>query len=139
VPHSESCEPRELLGAIAEVTVGALAERAIACAGDDAVFLLGRRAVPLLGIYCPNCRTTWPAPLRLLPAAQAARACACAAPLRPLGERNAVSARELLVPAVASLSLAAWGAGHGDEFTVAGRKGRVRLCCRFDWRDLDEA
>jgi len=40
---------------------------------------------------------------------------------------------------VASLSLAAWGAGHGDEFTVAGRKGRVRLCCRFDWRDLDEA
>lgn len=139
VPHSESCEPRELLGAIAEVTVGALAERAIACAGDDAVLLLGRRAVPLAGIYCPDCRTTWPAPLRLLPAAQAARACACAAPLRPLGERNAVSARELLVPAVASLSLAAWGAGHGDEFTVAGRKGRVRLCCRFDWRDLDEA
>ena len=139
VPHSGSSDAHEPLGAIAEVTVGVLVERAIGCAGDDAVLLLGRRAVPLAGIYCPDCRRTHPAPLRLLPAAQAARPCGCTAPLRPLGERNAVSARELLVPALASLTLAAWGAGHGDEFVVAGRKGRVRLCCRFEWGDLDES
>ncbi|TMA43940.1 MAG: hypothetical protein E6J83_09465 [Deltaproteobacteria bacterium] len=54
VPHSESSDAHEPLGAIAEVTVGALAERAIGRAGDDAVLLLGRRAVPLAGIYCPD-------------------------------------------------------------------------------------
>jgi len=139
VSHAEPSDPREPLGSIAEVTVGALAERALACAGDDAVLLLGRRAVPLAGIYCPECRTTRPTPLRLLPAALATRACACHAPLRPLGERNTVSVRELLAPGVASLTLAAWGAGHGDEFLVAGRRGQVRLCCRFDWRHLDES
>jgi len=135
VPHGPR-EPHAEIDAIGTVTVGALAERAMAAAGDDAEFLLGRRGVPLGGMYCPVCRTTWAVPPLLLPAARAVRHCRCAAPPRPLGERSTVSARELLARDVASLTLAAWGAGHGDEVRARGRRGTVRLRCRFAWEEL---
>jgi hypothetical protein len=57
---------------------------------------------------------------------------------RPLGERHTIAIHELLDPRLASLSLAAWGAGHGDEFLVRGNLGRARLRCTFDWSDLDD-
>jgi hypothetical protein len=139
IPHAPSPRPiADLGGTIASVTVGALAERAIACVGDDAELLLGRRAVPLAGLYCPRCRAVAPATPFLLPAAlAAARPCACGEPLRALGQRHTIGAQELAHLGVASLSLAAWGAGHGDEFLVAGRRGRARLRCHFDWSELE--
>jgi hypothetical protein len=140
VAHGGACERAEHLGGtVSAVAVGALAERALARAGDDAAFVLGRRGVPLGGLYCPRCRAMAPAPLLLLPAARAVRFCGCGEAPRPLAERSTIAARELLAPAVASLTLARWGAGHGDEFLVTGRRGRVRLCCAFDWSDMDAA
>lgn len=142
VPHGSQGERHEpiagLGGAISAVTVGMLAERAIAYAGDDAEVGLGRRAVPLGGLYCPRCRAVAPAPPLLMPAAVAAWcACDCGAIPRPLGVRSTISARELRCPEVVSLSLAAWGAGHGDEFVTAGSRGRIRLRCTFEWSHLD--
>jgi len=132
-------DPIEDLGdTIAGVTVGSLAARALAFAGDDAEILLGRRAVPLGGLYCQRCSALAPAPLALLSAPEARRSvCGCGEMPLPLGTRNIVGARELGASEVAAWSLAAWGAGHGDEFMTAGRHGRVRLRCRFDWRELD--
>jgi hypothetical protein len=123
---------------IAAVAVGTLAERALASAGDDAEILLERRAIARAGLYCSHCRATAPAALLLLPAAVARwSGCGCGAPLRPLGTRATIPARELLESSVASLTLAAWGAGHGDAFAVVGRLGRIRLRCAFNWGDLD--
>ena len=141
VPHRTSdhdlSRVADLGGTVGALSVAALAEAAIDFAGDDAQILLGRRAVPLGGCYCPRCRAVSTAP-PLLPAALATwNACSCGA-ARPLGERNSIGARELLGRDVASLSLRAWGAGHGDEFVAAGRKGDIRLRCAFDWRNLDE-
>lgn len=128
----------ELGGAIAAVMVGTLAERAITCVGDDAEIVLDRRAVPLGGLYCPRCRAISTARPLLVPAALATwQACACGWTPRPLGECSTLSARELLGSEVAALSLAAWGAGHGDEFVATGRNGRVRLRCTFEWSDLE--
>jgi hypothetical protein len=140
VMHDGARERVEDLGSgIATLTVGLLAQRALACAGEDAALLLGRRSVPLGGFYCQRCRAIGPAPLLLLPAAKAATPCDCGGLPRPLAERSTVAIRELLSPQIATLTLAAWGAGHGDEFVVTGHKGRVRLRCAFDWRDLDAA
>lgn len=138
VPHDR--RPASVgLGPIGTVTVGALAEQAMARAGEDAEIDFGRRVVPLAGLYCPRCRATWPAPPLLLPAARAAvPGCGCPEPPRPLGERSAVEARDLLAPAVASLDLRAFGAGHGDEVVATGTAGRVRLSCAFAWSDLDD-
>jgi hypothetical protein len=140
VPHprpDDPLEPREDLGgSVAEVPVARLAERALALAGEQAEIDLGRRALPLGGLYCPCCRALSPAQPLLLPAAQAAaRACSCGELPQPLGERHTVGARELL--ALGPLSLAAWGAAPGDEFSVVGRR-RVRLTCRFDWGEIDD-
>jgi hypothetical protein len=127
-------------GGIWQVTVGTLAERALARAGDDAEIVLGDRAVPLGGLYCPRCGALAPAAPLLVPAAVAAapRPCGCGAPLGPLGERAAVGARELLDPALAPLSLRAWGAGPGDELVAVGRRGAVVLRCPFTWEELDD-
>jgi molybdopterin/thiamine biosynthesis adenylyltransferase len=130
----------ELGGSTRAASVGTLAGRAIAALGNDARIDLGRRAVPLRGIYCSGCRRVTRPPKLLMPAAlQAGRSCRCAQPLLPVGQGHTVAAVELLSPALASLSLAAWGAGHGDEFVARGRRGAVRLRCAFDWRELDEA
>jgi hypothetical protein len=129
------------LGApIAAVTVAMLATGALTHAGDDAAFVLGRRGVPLGGLYCGSCGTIAPTAPLLLPAARAAwRACACGAPPRPLGQRTTIAVRELLGGDVAALTLAAWGAGHGDEFVAVGSHGCLRLRCTFDWEDIDAA
>jgi molybdopterin/thiamine biosynthesis adenylyltransferase len=130
----------ELGAPAAEVTVGEIAALAIARAGGDARIELGRRAVPLRGVYCPTCRRITEPPSLLMPAAlDAGRACACAAVPRPLGQRHTIAAFELFAPGLASRSVAAWGAGHGDEIVARGWRGEVRLRCTFDWRDLDEA
>jgi len=141
VPHGRhpSIAAFDLGGPIAAVSLGRLAEHALDLAGDDAELQLGRRAVPLGGIYCTACRRVSPSLPLLLPAALATEpACQCGAPRRALGERATIAARELLDPAIASLSLAAWGAGHGEELVAAGSRGRVRLACTFEWSDLDD-
>jgi ThiF family len=124
-------------GSIATVTVGRLAEAACAAVGEDAEIVLGRRIIPLGGLYCSRCRAFTGAPPLLLPAAQAAApSCGCGEPSRALGGRTTVSARELLEPTLAARSLAAWGAGHGDEFRAAGRKGDALLRCSFTWDEV---
>ena len=135
LPGDRRCEP--LGGSIDTVTVGTLATRALLTAGADAEILLGRRALPLGGLYCPRCRRTGPAPLRLLPAAAAGFApCGCGS-ARPLGVRTSTPAAELLAAPAAALTLAAFGAGHGDVFVVAGGKGSATLEASFTWSDLD--
>src|SRR5206468_1069449 len=104
----------------------------------DAELMLGRRTVPLGGLYCRACAAVAPAPQLLMPAAAAAwRGCACVAAPRALGERNIVAAGDLLAAAIAPMTLAEWGAGHGDEFLVEGSRGRALLRCSFEWEDLD--
>jgi hypothetical protein len=139
VPHLAPSEPVvELAGGVRTVTLEAMAERALEVAGDDAWISLGRRGIPLCGLYCPRCRTTAPAPPLLLPAAQrAARRCGCDQPLRPLAERATLCVRELLAVDLAPLTLAAWGAGPGEELLVSGSRGQFRLRCDFAWSDLD--
>jgi hypothetical protein len=143
VVHGSMAECRggmtvDLGGSIAQIQVGQLAEAALAHAGRDAELRLDRRAIPLAGLYCTRCRRISAAPFRLLPAARAAwQACGCGAALQPLAERHVIRACELLDPEVAALSLAAFGAGHGDEFEAVSARGRLRLACSFDWSDLD--
>jgi molybdopterin/thiamine biosynthesis adenylyltransferase len=128
----------ELGGSIAGVKVDTLARAAERFAGRDAVLLLGRRAAPLAGLYCPSCPTSAPTGPLLLPAAvNAWQGCACGVTPRPLGECTTLPVHRLLEPPVAALTLAEWGAGHGDEFTAVGQHGRVHLRCAFTWEDLD--
>jgi len=143
VPHTAAGDDagavKELGGSIASLTVGMLAEAALRCAGDDAEIVLGRRSVPLSSLYCPRCRAVASAPPLLMPAAVAAwRTCDCGVIPRPLAQRNRLSPRALLASAAASRTLAAWGAGHGDEFLVQSGTARVRLRCTFSWSDLDD-
>jgi len=136
--HSVAAAVCELGGSINAVTVGALAEAAIRTAGADAELMLGRRAVPLAGLYCPQCGAVAPSSPLLIPAACAAwRGCTCGGVPRALGTRHVIAARDLLTATLAPATLAAWGAGHGDEFLVQGSRGRVRLRCAFEWEDLD--
>jgi molybdopterin/thiamine biosynthesis adenylyltransferase len=137
VVHGSDGHVEDLGGTVAHVSVGDLAERAMARVGDDAEVVLGRRSVPLGGLWCPGCGRTWGTPPLLLPAARRApRPCACAEPPRPIADRHSVGMRELLGLDGGRMSLAAWGAGHGDEFAVAGARGHLRLRCRFDWSEL---
>jgi molybdopterin/thiamine biosynthesis adenylyltransferase len=139
IPHHAPAGPVVDLGArVGTLAVGALAERAIACVGEDAELVLGRRGVPLAGLYCPRCSAAVAADCALLPAAEAAAvpSCACGERLRPLGERHVVGARELATSAVADRTLAAWGAGAGDEFVCVGSRGQARLRTAFAWEDI---
>jgi len=140
VPHEPMPVRTEMLaGPIGTVTVGALAEAALAHVGDDADLLLGPRAVPLGGVWCATCGGIGAAPLRLLPAALGSCPRGCHRPAaRPLAERTVLGARELLGAPEARLTLAAWGAGHGDVFVASGARGRVRLACTFAWDDLEQ-
>ena len=127
------------LGRITAVSIREVATRVATAAGEDAEILLGRRTMPLGGRYCPRCRAISAAPPLLAPHGLSLhRGCVCPEPLQPLAVRHSVGVRELLHPSVAPLTLAAWGAGHGDELSAIGSKGHIRLRCAFDWSDLDD-